>query len=363
MKINFKVLEVLRGLTALYVVINHCRGMLIIGGNELSETLPFEQWSILKKVYYGLLQLTSLGPEAVIIFFVLSGFSIAHSLKHNTKTLVFYKKRLIRLYFPYIVALIYAALIFTVIQSTINLNLPSVFDSPKAVIKNVFYISNGALIPQFWSLSLEVIFYILAPVILFSKRTIKVYYVISLFLLFFSLTLSSTNQGYTFLLTKFLLDYNIYFAFGIFAYNNVKLYDTYRFLFNSRSIMISTIVFVPLLILLNHKFGYFNKLTFFVSAIYSLTLLGFFLTNAIETRFFQFIGKISYTLYVTHFATVMFALYFFDKFNLVDGNVSITNPFLWMTAVPLCVIVAIPLYYIGEYPTIKILNRIRRNSK
>lgn len=35
MKIDFKILEGIRGIAAFYVVINHCRGNMLIGGSEL----------------------------------------------------------------------------------------------------------------------------------------------------------------------------------------------------------------------------------------------------------------------------------------------------------------------------------------
>jgi peptidoglycan/LPS O-acetylase OafA/YrhL len=363
MSVNFKTLEILRGLAAFYVVINHARGALIIGGGELSDLIPFEQWSLLRKVYYGLLQLTSLGPEAVIVFFVLSGLSIAHSLKHNISILAFYKKRLIRLYLPYIVALIYAALTFSLINETINLDQPSVFDSVSAFIKNLFYMPNGALIPQFWSLPLEVIFYILAPVILFSNKTIKYYYLFSILAFISSFIYSISNIQHSFVLTKFLLDNNIYFALGIFAYKNISLFEKYKQLFKTRTLWLLSLILIPSMILINHKFGYFNKITFSLAAIYSIGLVGVFLTNPIKSPIFQYIGKISYTLYVSHFATILLTLYILHKLNIVDGNAQILNPYIWLISIPMSVLVAVPLYYIGEYPTTKLLKHIRSKNK
>ena len=82
---NFQILDCLRGIAAFYVVINHCRGNLLIGGSEIAETIPVEDWSIVTKLYYAALRFTSLGGEFVIFFFVLSGFSIAYSLRNQQK--------------------------------------------------------------------------------------------------------------------------------------------------------------------------------------------------------------------------------------------------------------------------------------
>jgi peptidoglycan/LPS O-acetylase OafA/YrhL len=363
MPINFKTLEILRGLAAFYVVINHSRGTLIIGGGELAQVIPMGQWSIFRKVYYGFLQLTSLGPEAVIIFFVLSGFSIAHSLKNNVSILGFYKKRLIRLYLPYGLALIYAALIFILINETINLNQPSVFDTFNSFIKNMLYMPSGALIPQFWSLPLEVIFYILAPAILFSHKTIKYYYILSFVAFVGSFIYSISNIPHTYVITKFLLDNNIYFALGIFAYRNINLFEKHKAFFKVKTLWLLSIILIPSMILLNLKFGYFNKITFSLAAIYSICLLGVFLTNNITSRVFQYLGKISYTLYVTHFASILLMVYFLHKLDFIDGNSKILNPYIWPIGIPVSLLAAIPLYYIGEYPTTKLLNHLRSKKK
>ena len=80
-EIDFKILDGLRGIAAVYVVFNHSRGNLFIGGVKYSEIKSRELWSFFEKTYFSALQLTSLGREFVILFFILSGFSIAFSLR------------------------------------------------------------------------------------------------------------------------------------------------------------------------------------------------------------------------------------------------------------------------------------------
>ena len=84
MKLNFKILDGLRGIASTYVLLNHARGNLLMGGNEYSKIKPILNWSFTEKLYYSSLQLTTLGTEFVILFFILSGFSIAYSLKNKT---------------------------------------------------------------------------------------------------------------------------------------------------------------------------------------------------------------------------------------------------------------------------------------
>src|SRR5690349_10958843 len=113
-KINFNILESLRGLAALYVCIGHCRAVLWIGGTEYVKQNPS-----LSAIDYAILAInmtTRLSSEFVIVFFVLSGFSIAHSLRNSKAPLPFYKRRFIRLYPPYIAALLWGMLTIGIIQ-------------------------------------------------------------------------------------------------------------------------------------------------------------------------------------------------------------------------------------------------------
>src|SRR5690606_38767614 len=105
-------LDSIRGIAALYVTIAHCRGSLWMGGNEFMRQTPMEAWSVIDYMTFGTSLLTRLAVEFVIVFFLLSGFSIAHSLSENRSALPFYKRRLVRIYPSYLVALLWAALIF-----------------------------------------------------------------------------------------------------------------------------------------------------------------------------------------------------------------------------------------------------------
>ena len=104
-KIDFKILDGLRGIAALYVLFNHARGNLFIGGTKYERIKDITSWNFSEKLYFSALQLTSLGKEFVILFFVLSGFSIAYSLNKGHLKSQFYLRRIIRIYPPYVFAL------------------------------------------------------------------------------------------------------------------------------------------------------------------------------------------------------------------------------------------------------------------
>src|SRR3982751_2712005 len=96
-KIDFDILESLRGLAALYVCIGHSRANLWIGGEQYMKLHPADTLGFKDYLLLGLNMLTRLSTEFVIVFFVLSGFSIAHSLRKNTNAAPFYKRRFVRL--------------------------------------------------------------------------------------------------------------------------------------------------------------------------------------------------------------------------------------------------------------------------
>src|SRR5688572_10975404 len=174
-RIPFDILDSIRGIASLYVVIAHCRGVLWIGGSEFLEMFPRNTWDWWDYAMFGSSLLTRLAVEFVIVFFVLSGFSIAHSLSGNTSPLSFYKRRFIRIYPSYVAALVWAAAIFLVTRywhpewydhRTIDAALQYGIDYDKTafmrseemnsffdtnvLVGNLFYMPGGGYITPFW---------------------------------------------------------------------------------------------------------------------------------------------------------------------------------------------------------------------
>ncbi len=142
-------LEAVRGFAALYVVFHHLfSSELIIGGVNFSFLFHF-------------------GQEAVILFFVLSGFVISYSFeKSSDKSLkLFFFKRFFRIYIPLI--LVYITSYFLISYSSDNLlaldwktllgNIFMLQDASEIKPNVLFdpFLNNGPL----WSLSYEWWFY------------------------------------------------------------------------------------------------------------------------------------------------------------------------------------------------------------
>lgn len=230
MKIDFKLLDGIRGIAALYVVINHSRGHLYIGGAKLAEIVPVSEWTLIDKMYLAVVQSTILGTEFVILFFILSGFSIAHSLSHKSSALSFFQRRFVRVYPVYILGFVWSLLIFWLlkysvptwflkadnIQANAILHYNSSFDTPQNILFTLLYIPSGSLIAQYWSLSHEIIFYLFAPLLIASKR---IYYAVSLMLYFSSWSWFGVNDASENIIINFLFNYNIFFAVGLIIYD------------------------------------------------------------------------------------------------------------------------------------------------
>jgi peptidoglycan/LPS O-acetylase OafA/YrhL len=196
---NLKALDGIRGLAAFYVFVHHAR---------LGLSQPFfnglvmhpEKYTWYDKIMVYAFGLFKYGHEAVIVFFVLSGFVI--HLKQaepgyrflSFDKLAYFKKRIIRIYPTLLVSFLLCVVVDYLIFLISGQDLKIIFS--KYHLSNFLY--NLFLIPEspiwgynfpMWSLKHEWFFYLLYPFLLWLS-TKKVYFpLIIIFLLFGSYTL------------------------------------------------------------------------------------------------------------------------------------------------------------------------------
>lgn len=371
-KDDFKLLDTIRGIAALYVVIAHCRGVLWLGGSEFVKLFPRNTWDTWDTLKFGTSMLTRLAVEFVIVFFVLSGFSIAHSLSSNQSPVKFYKRRLIRIYPSYLAALGWAAVIFLVTRAvfpqwydgtytqfafirTMEMNE---FFHPKVVAGNLFYMPMHGFIGPFWSLTYEVMFYLMAP---FLLRRVNWYAAFSLLLFGINFLFPEKvfNLNLPVYIYEFLFIYNIYFVVGVYLYTH---YQTVAGWFVNYTKLEFTLIFAGLLLFMYGANIYLKietVFTFIEAAMLSVVLIVFFLKYKMKVPWLMGIGKFSYSLYITHFATVYLylALYWF-----ITGRDApyITNFFVWILGVFFCLGLGWLHYWVVERNTQKILTRLRK---
>lgn len=360
-KPDFNILDGIRGIAALYVVINHSRGHMLQGGSDLAAIKPVAEWSVFEKIYYALLQLTSIGTEFVIVFFVLSGFSIAYSLRNGQHFGQFYLKRLIRLYPPFLLALLWAYLSFMIIDyfaPALNRGGFSVFHDWQISLYNLIYLNSGNYVPQFWSLIHEVFFYLLIPIALINRNF---YYLLSLIFFIAGIFMNEELIAKS-VITLFFFKYHFYFAIGVFLYFNYDRVKKYALIGNN----VAMYLIFSLLFLSTIAINFLIKndhITFFISAIASVLMIVNFLEKGITSPFIRWVGAMSYTLYITHFASIYLIYLLLVLLGIVSAEGKITLWWSWPLGVISSLFFGQLFYTLVEKNTKLILAKLRRKEQ
>jgi len=358
-KENLNVLDSFRGLAAIYVVFSHARWLLWEGYGEGYKLHP-ESYTFFNKFCVAFFGIFRFGHEAVIFFFVLSGFVIHYSSSKylNNEGLnvgLYLYKRFKRIYPPFILAIVLTFLLDCLGKYYFHFPLyssatpyPSINNSVHydhsltTLFGNLLFVqtvytpvwgSNGVL----WSLMYEWWFYILYIPILFVFRKNKI--LTSLIILVVWNISMRFGLGPLLLTTVF--NYFICWYVGMLLAeyllqdNNKRYYITYMVL-----IVISGSLFF------NNRFGQHTVLSvFIVLALYlALTNKRLYFLNKLS-----FLGGFSYTLYVIHVPML----------RLISGMVmSKNNGYLPRhfgyipLAVTIVVTIAYGLHFIVEKPFI-----------
>jgi len=313
-------LNVLRGLAALYVVIGHCRWLLWEGYTNGFKLHP-EIYSMIDKIFVYGFSLFAYGHEAVMLFFVLSGFVIHYSTYNQSlkavrfNVLSYLGKRIKRIYPPFLVALLVTWVLdrigmnlgyaiysqqtqFSVINQSIHadhslLTLLGNF-SMLQTLYTLVWGSNGPL----WSLMYEWWFYILyIPVFFINKKQSFV----SAFLigLMFIVSLYIPRETY-----KWITVFNFFFAW----YLGVIAADIYlgRLAGNRLRIQLGIFI-VAVFAIATYKMGSAYMRDYYV-AFGFVILLYLSLNYYIKLKVFkslEWISDFSYTLYVIHLPIVV----------------------------------------------------------
>lgn len=371
-KLNFDILESLRGMAALYVCIGHSRGNLWIGGEQYLKLHPRQTFGITDYLLLGVNMLTRLSTEFVIVFFVLSGFSIAHSLRNTTDPAPFYKRRFIRLYPPYLVAMLWAMAVVLLIQAIAPHFADKTYNTPSfdriadsrllfhwnVFLKNLVYLPqlDGVLRP-FWSLTMEVIFYVAAP---FVFRSRKIYYLSSVLLFLFSMAVFYFNLPVHYIIRDFCF-YSVFFAVGVALYSNYNLVlEKAKILLTNKAPLLALFIFFAM-IGVSLVIKRYETLTAFMAALMSVILIIYLLGNNREIKWLIGIGRFSYTLYITHFPTVF--LYLTLYFLITNAAPPyIYSSLVFIPCVFLCLGVAYTQYYFVERKSKQVLDNLRKKE-
>ncbi len=279
-------------------------------------------------------QSRNFGGLAVILFFVLSGFLITTLLLRQKNKISdinlknFYWKRFLRIWPLYIIILISSAFIFNYSPSWITLTLCS------TIFPNVAHtLGYGwAVSPQIWSIGVEEQFYLFWPTIL--KLQEKTILIICLLLIIAYPLLPHLISFITIRMGIFSHNWGL---LGIFiqssSFNALATGALFAIIyFNQNKILLQIVHLSKWLnrffVLLPFVLWYSNTdFLSFHSAIYSL-LFAYQIILIIEgtyTSFFEwqpleFLGKISYGIYMYHWIILIFVM---DSINTFNFNSSV----------------------------------------
>ena len=343
-RINY--LDSIRGLAALTVVVFHCIS---------------NQWGYLTTAKISFLFFN--GLDAVSLFFVLSGLVLTLQLKDipqfsATDYKQFILKRIFRIYPAYWFCFLFYYL-YAIKDLSAAAILKDVFTNQSYWLQEFLLIrENHNLYTPGWSLGVEIAMSAFLPFFIllyqYNKKLFSVFVVVAIIL----------NKNYISI-------YTLHFCLGIAIAYNYKAIQAYHFqdskYYKYRYLLVA-LIFV--LYNLRHLLSLLNETNFY-DAIANVLYLDEFIFSGLaaagilvicinndkiqqvlSNKILVFIGKISYSIYLTHwfFITALldnwnfFYPYFKNEFYLL----------LFFTIVTLVatILVSIPLYYFVEKPAI-----------
>ena len=303
-------IEALRGLSVILVILYHFK-------------LDNLDYQIIKGGFIG-----------VDIFFVISGFIITKIIIENDiqnfSLLNFYERRIKRIIPLLSVVLIFSTISLPIIYDNflINKNINSSIASSVGISNFYFWLTstiyqfaqqNNLINLHFWSLSIEMQFYIFFPLmfIFFKNRERFIYYFIFILFLFsyiFMIKIYKTNNFFNFY-NSFSRVFEFFSGALIFFHSNF-LRNKIKKIYHSYLYSLGIITLFLYLYFFNNEGLHPNP--FSITFIAGLALMIIFndekkLINI--KKKLSYLGKISYSLYLWHFPILLIGFNYFEDFN------------------------------------------------
>jgi len=307
--VRFPGLDVLRGLAILLVVAAH----------YLPQCFPSCQTNIV----------ISFGGAGVLLFFYLSGFLIYRSIQKQTLG-VFLSRRFFKLVPAYWVNIAVIVALAAVFKHTEPI-------SPKTILANLFLLQefdgDRVLNGVFWTLQIEVKFYLLMAAFCYFAGPRYVYWIFILLLLLNAALLPLLGRGST------VVTYLICFFPGIAAARALKrAWDRLALL---EFAVVTCLAGLNLFFALDYLAGFQAFYALIFSALVFVAL-----TINFNSRLLVFFGRISYSDYLFH---VMVGL---ALISLLAGNSYVSRSVTLLSALAASTVVAALCYRFVERPCI-----------
>lgn len=287
------------------------------------------------------------GHLGVELFFLISGFVILMTLERCRNLKEFIHKRWLRLFPAMLIAtiIIYTSAEFLherpAGKPSLTDTLPGLLFIEPEIIRKISGIEIKNMEGAFWSLFIEVKFYLIFGTLYFADKKRSLHYMIAIFLLSFTyksftyLNIMNSHQIANKILFSLLsLQHFGWFCIGALIYKSHKEENHF---YASTSV---TILPLAILITNNHDTGYIIAST----AIFTIFYISIFHENSskiISSKIFMFFGFISYPLYLIHQNT------------MISLTIKTHHKFHWInemaTPIPGIIIIILISFIIAKY--------------
>ncbi len=364
-------MDSMRGLASLQVLLHHSLCITVGFYTAYIAPSPSENSILIDTFTFSPLHFLWAGHEAVIFFFVMSGFvlSIPYYKERGDKYPSFIIKRIFRIYLPYLIALGVGFLLNSIYNS--HPRIPELSEwfngifaravTPSEYVDFVFFLKGyfHNVVTSLWSLPVEIKLSLLIPIITIPLR--KLNRNICIFFPIFNMLIYHFGKrlGMESIWPDFTLFY--YFTFFLFGAVLSRYFQEIMAIFNNFSqvalvvMLIISILFYTykwnITLLSNHLYIYFHKIPAdYMTAVASLLILILGMTTRfsriLNTKYLIGLGRISFSLYLVHPLIIAFV-----GFTL--GQI-IHVYYLVPLAIVLSLIASIPFHYLIESPLQKL---------
>ncbi|MBT8287191.1 MAG: acyltransferase [Flavobacteriaceae bacterium] len=314
-------LDVLRFLLASMVILYHLPKL------SRNQGLP----------YFDELSIFNRGKEAVYMFFVLSGFLIIMLIYNAKKKNMFsirhfYMRRVLRIFPLYYLVLIFGFTFYNFILPGLQIDYPINYNLWEGVLLTFFFLPNifsklyapGGILEILWSIGIEEQFYlIIAPLMYFIKRKYVLIVLCLLTVIYFLIFHLDAFE----ILRRFWFVFFFIFSGGIIVIleMNKRLEFLKKHLFIPVAIVVLTVLFFTTDFLLFENLWVQNG---FLCLLFSLFIHTISYNNykiAIENKLLNYLGTISYGIYMYHVIALNAIVFLFlkiEKFELFGDRIT-----------------------------------------
>jgi peptidoglycan/LPS O-acetylase OafA/YrhL len=322
--------DAIRGIAILGVILCHINSY---GGSRLTISPFFEK-------------VTGFGAKGVQLFFIASAFTLFMSYQNRVKIEKFpIKNFFIRRFFR-IAPLFYLSILYYSYQNVLNSDYALTGSSNLSSLSvfSHFVFLHGwnpnwidSIVPGEWSIGVEMSFYVLLPFIFSKVKNINNAFDYLILSLIFNIICQLGFKDSTWFLTDKIKDNYLFFFlpnqlpiffFGILMYFNVFQHESFKKIHFSKYLILSIISLLQL-----YKSIQGIHILFGIIFLVFCILLSKYRFPIIVNPVINYIGKISFSLYLCHFAVIFWYNSFHISFGFSNVQLEFWIKYLIITSV------------------------------